>query len=182
VAQRRDRLQLAAAEAFEAKKQGYMSKYMAPPESPGQVKIKYQALDPLGRMEDRVVIQSLPEECSVQRLVDMCYDLVAASPRQPLELHYWGKVLEPCKLLREYAVKPHSELKLVLRPRLPVRAPCHAHNHAQLDSSHFIWPSVRLADFALPRQRASSCLPARAMPFCNPAFCCTEKYAVSHSS
>lgn len=121
---------------------------MPPPESPREVKIKYQALDWHGRMEDRVVIQSLPDECSVQWLLNMCYDLAAASPRQPLELHYWGKVLEPSKLLRDYAVKPHSELKLVIRPKLPVRAP--------VSRSHPC-PSRPLPPFAAVRLAASSC-------------------------
>mmetsp|Transcript_1512 Transcript_1512/g.3796 ORF Transcript_1512/g.3796 Transcript_1512/m.3796 type:complete len:110 (-) Transcript_1512:784-1113(-) len=100
-----------------------MSKYMEPPTSPAQVKVKYRALDEEGRMEERVVTQDLPEECSVKALIGLCYDITNASPRQPLELHYWGKVLEPSKLLRDYAIKAHSEIKVVLRPKLPVRGP-----------------------------------------------------------
>mmetsp|Transcript_1513 Transcript_1513/g.3798 ORF Transcript_1513/g.3798 Transcript_1513/m.3798 type:complete len:215 (-) Transcript_1513:476-1120(-) len=96
-----------------------MSKYMEPPTSPAQVKVKYRALDEEGRMEERVVTQDLPEECSVKALIGLCYDITNASPRQPLELHYWGKVLEPSKLLRDYAIKAHSEIKVVLRPKLP---------------------------------------------------------------
>jgi hypothetical protein len=109
-----------------------MSKYMPKPESPREIKLTYQALGSHGRMEDRVVVQSLPEECTVQKLIDMCYSIVAASPRQPLELHYWGRLLEPSKLLRDYALKPHSELKVVIRPKLPVRR---ARIRALLDQS-----------------------------------------------
>ena len=99
-----------------------MSKYNAPPVSPTEVRITYKVLDRQSRLGARTVVQSLPDECTVQALADFCYELTRASPRQPLELHYLGKLLDPSKLLRDYAIKAHSEIMVVTWPKVRTRS------------------------------------------------------------
>jgi len=89
------------------------------PESPHEVRVRYNAIDAEGRFVQQTTIQALPENCSVSQLEQQICDLLTVSPRQPVELLHWGKVLDPSKTLKYYAIKPHSEIQVIIRPRLP---------------------------------------------------------------
>ena len=109
-----------------------ISNLYEPPVSPTTVKIKYSSVDVEGRLTTQFFTATeLPEECSVVQLEGQVYDLLGVSPRNPIELRYWGKPLQRDKLLKDYGIKDNpikdhaglAEVTVVVKPKLPAGAP-----------------------------------------------------------
>ena len=71
-----------------------------------QLNVKHSSIDVEGRLNTVTHhVADLPENCSVRDLELLMYDLLGVSPRQPVELRYFGKVLDSKKLLKDYAIR-----------------------------------------------------------------------------
>ena len=71
-----------------------------------QLNVKYSSINVEGRLTTMTHhVEGLPEDCSVRDLELRMYDLLGVSPRQPIELRYFGKSLDSTKLLKDYAIR-----------------------------------------------------------------------------
>tara|TARA_B100000795_G_scaffold118494_1_gene88146 strand:- start:2657 stop:3829 length:1173 start_codon:yes stop_codon:yes gene_type:complete len=71
-----------------------------------QLNVKYSSINVEGRLNTVTHhVDELPENCSVRDLELRMYDLLGVSPRQPMELRYFGKSLDSKKLLKDYAIR-----------------------------------------------------------------------------
>jgi len=71
-----------------------------------QLNVKYSSINVEGRLNTVTHhVEDLPENCSVRDLELRMYDLLGVSPRQPMELRYFGKSLDSKKLLKDYAIR-----------------------------------------------------------------------------
>ena len=71
-----------------------------------QLNVKYSSINVEGRLDTSTHhVEELPENCSVRDLELRMYDLLGISPRQPMELRYFGKSLDSEKLLKDYAIR-----------------------------------------------------------------------------
>lgn len=96
----------------------------APPGTPRKVNVRFNTVKPDGRIVSTVTtIENLPPNCSVRDLQLLMYDHLSVSIRQPVELRYWGKTLDLELLLKDYAIKEHSEIQVVIKPQLPEGVP-----------------------------------------------------------
>jgi hypothetical protein len=92
----------------------------APPKTPEKVNVRCTSVRPNGRIVPMVMtIENLPQHCSVRDLQDLMYEQLDVSIRQPLELRYWGKQLDPERLLKDFAVTERSEIQVVVKPKRP---------------------------------------------------------------
>ncbi|KAL3901779.1 MAG: hypothetical protein SGPRY_012234, partial [Prymnesium sp.] len=97
----------------------------APPGTPRKVNVRVTSVKPTGRIVAMVApVENLPEHCSVRELQNLMYDYLCVPIRQPIELRFWGRPLHPDKLLKDYAIKEHSEITVVVKPKLPDGIPC----------------------------------------------------------
>ena len=97
----------------------------APPVTPRKVAVRCSTVKPNGRIVPLVTtIENLPQHCTVRDLQLLMYDFLSVSIRNPMELRYWGKTLDPDKMLKHYAIKEHSEITVVVKPKLPEGVPC----------------------------------------------------------
>ncbi|KAL1522583.1 hypothetical protein AB1Y20_017568 [Prymnesium parvum] len=96
----------------------------APPGTPRKVNVRHTAVKATGHIVPLITtVENLPEHCTVRDLQLLMYDHLSVSIRQPIELRYWGKPLDVDKMLKEYAIKEHSEITVVVKPRLPEGVP-----------------------------------------------------------
>jgi len=93
----------------------------APPVTPRKVAVRCSRVKQTsGRIGPLVTtIEDLPKHCTVRQLQLLMYDHLDVSIRHPIELRYWGKTLELDKMLKAYAIKEHSEIQIVVKPKLP---------------------------------------------------------------
>lgn len=100
--------------------------------SPTTARIKYSSVDVDGRLKaEFFTATELPDNCSVVELESRVYDLLGVSPRNPIELRYWGKPLHRDKLLKDYAIKDNpikdhagvAEVTVIVKPKLRAGAP-----------------------------------------------------------
>jgi len=101
----------------------------APPVTPRKVNVRCSTVKlspyPGGRIIPLVTtIENLPKHCTVRDLQLLMYDYFNVPIRQPIELRYWGKPLDLDKMLKHYAIKEHSEITVVIKPKLPDGVPC----------------------------------------------------------
>ena len=88
-----------------------------PPTTPRQLHVAYTSTDDAtGRLVRRSrLLEELPAHCSVGALKALLHELLGTSPRQPLDVQYWGRSLDDeSRLLKEYALKEHSEVNVVV--------------------------------------------------------------------
>ena len=112
--------------------------------SPTQLKIRYMKTDPEGRLKpESLLIEELPEGVTVRYMIMQVREMLALSPRHPIELRYFG---EPLQLINDYndalgelptdrelsfySIKDHSEITVVVKPLL---TPAQARVHPQVD-------------------------------------------------
>ena len=92
----------------------------APPSTPRKLSVRYTVTKPNGRVvRTSSVIEELPPHCTVRDVELIMHEMLGVSPRRSLELQYWGKTLDPDLMLKEYGIKDHSELTVVVKPQLP---------------------------------------------------------------
>ena len=92
-----------------------------PPTTPRQLHVAYTSTDDAtGRLVRRSrLLEELPAHCTVGALKALLHELLGTSPRQPLDVQYWGRSLDDeSRLLKEYALKEHSEITVAVKPRL----------------------------------------------------------------
>jgi hypothetical protein len=100
------------------------------PRAPSKLKVRYTITDPEGRIKNEtVVLDPLPENCTVRDLQSLLHEHMSLSPRHPIVLRYHGEPLEVLgtgvkgeehmdRPLAYYAIKDHSELTVVVKPAM----------------------------------------------------------------
>lgn len=116
----------------------------APPTTPRKLNVRFNSVRPNGRVAPSVItVEDLPPHCTVRDVQLLMYDHLSVSIRQPIELRYWGKTLELDRMLKDYAIKEHSELTVVVKPKLPYGTPCGSTEIRRLRfSSHNLKASI----------------------------------------
>ena len=97
---------LRPAEALETPRAAMHCAYERDDTDISQLNVKYSSINVEGRLNTVTHhVEDLPENCSVRDLELRMYDLLGVSPRQPMELRYFGKSLDSKKLLKDYAIR-----------------------------------------------------------------------------
>ena len=118
------------------------------PPSPSRVRVRFTYTDRAGRIKtDSADVEPLPENCTVQQLVMLLHEfgppaLQLLSVRHPIEVRYHGETLDKDKTLADYAVKEHSVLQLVVKPKL---ADFQAHEAGESSVTRVLVVSHKLA-------------------------------------
>eukprot|EP00965_Chrysotila_dentata_P087298 2882706-Pleurochrysis_carterae.AAC.1 len=83
------------------------------PVAPSELLLRYRRFDNEGRLQTAPKrITGIPPECTVGELQQLVRESLNISPRQPVELLHWGRLLEPTLLLKNCSLSTHSELEL----------------------------------------------------------------------